>query len=129
MMKKTLLLVVGAVLMVFAVSCAKATTYEVSNASSYDFYDVVGNEYLGTAVVNNALMGYIASNSSSGPVDASKGANKVQVAFKFLPNGDVYTTVEYYSITRGEHTKIVLDDETQIYGDSKVTTTIREARK
>lgn len=119
----------GAILMVFAVSCAKTTTYEVSNASSYDFYDVVGNEYLGTAVVNNALMGYIASNSSSGPVDASKGANKVQITFKFLPNGDVYTTAEYYSITRGGHTKIVLDDETQIYGDSKVTTTIREARK
>ena len=130
-MKKTLLLFVGAMLMVFAVSCAKPTTYEVYNGTSgYDLYEVVGNEYLGSALVNTTSLGYhIAANSSSGAVEAQSGANKVQVAMTFVPGGDVYTTVDYYSINRGGHTTIVLEDETQVSGPSRAIFAIGELMK
>lgn len=124
-MKKTLLLVVGAVLMVFAVSCTKATTYEIYNGTSgYSLYDVKAYEYAGSTLVNYSDVGFLNSDASTGSIEAAKDANKVQIAFKFVPGGDVYTTAEYFTLKSGSHTMILIQDETSIFGGSKGTLTV-----
>jgi hypothetical protein len=119
-MKKSLLLLVGAILMVFAVSCTKSTTYEIYNGTSgYGLYDVKAYEYSGSTMVNYYDVGYLAADASSGSITAQKEANKVQIAFKFAPGGDVYTTAEFFSLKSGGHAMILIEDNTQILGGNK----------
>jgi hypothetical protein len=119
-MKKSLLLFVGAILMVFAVSCTKPTTYEIYNGTSaIGLYGVKAYEYSGSTMVNYFDVGYLAADATSGSITANKEANKVQIAFKFYDNGDVYTTAEYYSIKSGGHTMILIEDNTQVIGGKK----------
>jgi len=129
-MKKALLLFAGAILMVFATSCTKKTTYEIYNGTSgIGIYDVKAYEYSGSSLVNYFDVGYLNANSTSGAIDASKDANKVQIAFKFYPDGDVYTTAEYFTLKSGGHTMILIEDNTQIFGDKKGTLTVEKAVK
>lgn len=119
-MKKSLLLFVGAILMVFATSCTKPTTYEIYNGTSaIGLYGVKAYEYSGSTMVNYFDVGYLAADATSGSITANKEANKVQIAFKFYDNGDVYTTAEYYSIKSGGHTMILIEDNTQVIGGKK----------
>ena len=111
--------------MVFAVSCTKATTYEIYNGTSgYSLYDVKAYEYAGSTLVNYSDVGFLNSDASTGSIEAAKDANKVQIAFKFVPGGDVYTTAEYFTLKSGSHTMILIQDETSIFGGSKGTLTV-----
>lgn len=106
--------------MVFAVSCTKPTTYEIYNGTSaIGLYGVKAYEYSGSTMVNYFDVGYLAADATSGSITANKEANKVQIAFKFYDNGDVYTTAEYYSIKSGGHTMILIEDNTQVIGGKK----------
>lgn len=129
-MKKALLLFAGVIMMVFATSCTKKTTYEIYNGTSgIGVYDVKAYEYSGSILVNYSDVGFLNANATSGSIEASKDVNKVQVAFKFAPGGDVYTTAEYFTLKSGGHTMILLEDNTQIFGGDKGTTTVEKAVK
>ena len=129
-MKKALLLFAGAILMVFATSCTKKTTYEIYNGTSgIGIYDVKAYEYSGSTLINYFDVGFLNADANSGTIEAAKEANKVQIAFKFAPGGDVYTTAEYYSLKTGGHTMILIEDNTQIYGGKKGTETVGQAIK
>ena len=129
-MKKALLLFAGAILMVFATSCTKKTTYEIYNGTSgIGIYDVKAYEYSGSILVNYFDVGFLNADATSGNIEAAKDANKVQIAFKFMPGGDVYTTAEYYSLKSGGHTMILIEDNTQIFGGKKGTVTVGQAIK
>jgi hypothetical protein len=129
-MKKALLLFAGVIMMVFATSCTKKTTYEIYNGTSgIGVYDVKAYEYSGSILVNYSDVGFLNANATSGSIEASKDVNKVQVAFKFAPGGDVYTTAEYFTLKSGGHTMILLEDNTQIFGGNKGTTTVEKAVK
>ena len=111
--------------MVFAVSCTNATTYEIYNGTSgYSLYDVKAYEYAGSTLVNYSDIGFLNSDASTGNIEAAKDANKVQIAFKFVPNGDVYTTAEYFSLKSKGHTMILIQDDTQVFGGSKGMLTV-----
>lgn len=117
-------------MMVFATSCTKKTTYEIYNGTSgIGVYDVKAYEYSGSILVNYSDVGFLNANATSGSIEASKDVNKVQVAFKFAPGGDVYTTAEYFTLKSGGHTMILLEDNTQIFGGNKGTTTVEKAVK
>lgn len=129
-MKKSLLLFVGAILMVFAVSCTKPTTYEIYNGTSgIGIYDVKAYEYSGSTMVNYFDVGYLAADATSGSITANKEANKVQIAFKFAPGGDVYTTAEFFSLKSGGHSMILIEDNTQIFGGKKGTVKVSDVLK
>ena len=116
--------------MVFAASCTKSTTYEIYHGTSgYGLYDVKAYEYSGSTMVNYYDVGYLAADASSGSITAEKDANKVQIAFKFVPGGDVYTTAEYYSLKSGGHAMILIEDNTQIFGGSKGTVKVSDVAK
>ena len=101
-------------------ACSKSTTYEVYNGTSgYGMYDVKAYEYSGSNAVGFYDIGYLSANASSGSIEANKDAKQVKIAFKFVPNGDVYTTADYYNITQGSHTMILIEDHTQVIGGSK----------
>ena len=74
-------------------------------------------------------VGTLYSNSSSGSIEATRGADQVQLTFRLEYGGDVYTTADYYSLRNGEHTLIRLDDYTQVYGGSKDALTVEKAAK
>ncbi len=115
--RSALLLCFVAVLMS---ACSKSTTYEVYNGTSgYGMYDVKAYEYSGSNAVGFYDIGYLSANASSGSIEANKDAKQVKIAFKFVPNGDVYTTADYYNITQGSHTMILIEDHTQVIGGSK----------
>lgn len=117
-------------MMVFATSCTKKTTYEIYNGTSgIGVYDVKAYEYSGSILVNYFDVGFLNTNATSGSIEASKDVNKVQVAFKFAPGGDVYTTAEYFTLKSGGHTMILLEDNTQIFGGNKGMTTVEKAVK
>ena len=129
-MKKSVLLFVSAILMVIATSCTKKTTYEIYNGTSgIGIYDVKAYEYSGSVLVNYNDVGYLAADATCGSIEASKEANKVQIAFKFVPGGDVYTTAEYFTLKSGGHTMILIEDNTQIFGKGKGTMNVIDALK
>ena len=129
-MKKSLLLFVGAILMVFATSCTKPTTYEIYNGTSaIGLYGVKAYEYSGSTMVNYFDVGYLAADATSGSITANKEANKVQIAFKFAPGGDVYTTAEFFSLKSGGHSMILIEDNTQIFGGKKGTVKVSDVVK
>ena len=106
-------------------ACTKSTTYEIYNGTSgYSMYDVKAYEYSGSSAVGYYDVGFLSANASSGSIEAAKDAKQVKVAFKFVPNGSVYTTADYYTITEGSHTMILIEDHTQIIGGSKGETTV-----
>lgn len=118
-MKKALLLVVGAVLMMMT-ACTKATTFEIYNGTSgIGMYDVKAYEYVGSTVTTFHDLGFLASNSSTGSVEASKDTKQVKVAFKFAPDGEVYTTADFYNLNPGGHTMILIEDNTSVFGSKK----------
>lgn len=129
-MKKALLLFVGAIMMVCAVSCTKATTYEVYNGTSdISLYEVKVYEYSGSTMVNYSDVGYLSVNSSSGTIEAAKGADQVQITFRLGYGSDIYTTAEYFSLIKGKHTMIRIDDYTQVYGGYKGAKTLEKVAK
>lgn len=106
--------------MVFAVSCTKPTTFEIYNGTSgIAIYDVKAYEYSGSMMVDYYDVGYLAADARSGVIEASDDANKVQIAFKFVPGGDVYTTAEYFALKVGGHSMILIEDNTQVFGGDK----------
>ena len=129
-MKKVLFLLVGAILMVCAVSCSKSTTYEIYNGTSdIPLYEVKVYEYSGSSMLKYQDVGYLSVNASSGSLTATKGANQVQLTFKLVYGGDIYTTAEYFSLVDGKHTLIRIDDYTQVYGGSKEVLTLGQVTK
>ena len=74
---------------------------------------------MGSNSVGYYDVGFLSANASSGTIEATKDAKQVKIAFKFYPNGDVYTTAEYFSIAKGSHTVILIEDQTQVIGGSK----------
>jgi len=129
-MKKALFLFAGAIMMVFAVSCGKSTTYEVYNGTSdIPLYNIKVYEYSGSSMIKMKDVGTLYSNSSSGSIEATRGADQVQLTFRLEYGGDVYTTADYYSLRSGEHTMIRIDDYTQVYGGSKDALTVEKAAK
>lgn len=120
-MKKGFVLLLG-LLAVMMSSCIKSTTYEIYNGTSgFSMYDVKAYEYSGSTVIGYYDVGFLNSNASSGSIEAAKDARQVKVAFKFLPNGEVYTTADYYNLTKNGHTVILLEDNTYVRGGSKDT--------
>ena len=118
-MKKALFLVVGAVLIMMT-ACTKATTFEIYyGTSDIGMYDVKAYEYVGSTVTTFHDLGFLASNSSTGSVEASKDTKQVKVAFKFSPDGEVYTTADFYNLNPGGHTMILIEDNTSILGSKK----------
>ena len=112
---------------VLMTACTKSTTYEVYNGTSgYSMYDVKAYEYSGSTAVGYYDVGFLSANSSSGSIEAAKDAKQVKIAFKFYPSGDVFTTAEYYTISKGSHTVILIEDNTQVIGGSKGETVIAD---
>lgn len=128
-MKKTAYLIIGAMLMILS-SCTKSTTFEVYNGTSgYGMYDVKAYEYSGSTMIGLYDVGYLAADASSGSIEAEKDAKQVKIAFKFAPGGEVYSTADYYTLTQGGHTMILIEDETQVIGGSKVQAKVSEVVK
>jgi len=123
-MKKTVILLF-CFATVLLTACTKSTTYEIYNGTSgYSMYDVKAYEYSGSNAVGYYDVGFLSANASSGFIEAAKDAKQVKIAFKFVPNGEVYTTAEYYTLTQGSHTMILIEDQTHVIGGSKAETPI-----
>lgn len=107
-------------------ACTKSTTYEIYNGTSgYSMYDVKAYEYSGSTAVGYYDAGFLSANASTGSIEAAKEAKQVKIAFKFVPNGEVYTTADYYTLTQGGHTMILIEDQTHVIGGSKTETPIK----
>lgn len=114
-MKKAFIMMVCAVA-IFATSCTKDSTYQISNKTDFTLYDVVVFEFYGNDVVGQKDLGNIVNGSASNVVTASDMAEKVKVSMCFVSGGDRYYAVQSYYLDKGKNTKVDLTDNTMVSG-------------
>ena len=128
-MKKLVLLAIVAVSMMM-MSCSKTSTYQVRNGTSgYTLYGVTVYEYQNSSVVGQNYVGSLWAGDMSSQHEAASNANRVKVAMKFEPGGEIYTTTEYTSLVSGGNTIVLLDDYTYVRNGSKGEVRIVDLKK
>ena len=112
-MKKYLFLLVGIIAFAFT-SCSKDTTYQVSNKSDFNLYEVIGFEYYGNDRVNQDNIGNVGMGATSETIIAEKQAEKVKFGFRFVSDGDWYYTSQYYLLEAKGNKVFTIDNNTMV---------------
>ena len=112
-MKKYLFLLVGIIAFAFT-SCSKDTTYQVSNKSDFNLYEVIGFEYYGNDRVNQDNIGNVGMGATSETIIAEKQAEKVKFGFRFASDGDWYYTSQYYLLEAKGNKVFTIDNNTMV---------------
>ena len=112
-MKKYLFLLVGIIAFAFT-SCSKDTTYQVSNKSDFNLFEVIGFEYYGNDRVNQDNIGNVGMGATSETIIAEKQAEKVKFGFRFASDGDWYYTSQYYLLEAKGNKVFTIDNNTMV---------------
>ena len=112
-MKKYLFLLVGIIAFAFT-SCTKDTTYQISNKSDFNLYEVIGFEYHGNDRVKQDNIGNVGMGATSETVIAEKQAEKIKFGFRFVSEGDWYYTSQYYLLDAKNNKVFTIDNNTMV---------------
>lgn len=128
-MRKLVLLAIVVVSMMM-MSCSKSSTYQVRNGTSgYTLYGVNVYEYQNSSVVGQNYVGSLYAGDMSSQQEAAQNANRVKVAMKFEPGGEIYTTTEFTDLVSGGNTIVLLDDYTYVRSDAKGEVRLGDLKK